>query len=285
MVTSYPSLVSRNAPSAVAASHLDRDASPEGDGGNVQAVEAAFVLLSAVAAAPDLGLSELARRAGLGKARAYRLLRTLEKMGMLAQGSDATWRLGLGSLVLGEIAREQIDIARLARPVLAALCDVVGETALLRVREDVESVCIALWLPDRDVRAHVVIGSRRPLHIGSGKVLLAHAPEEIRERVLAGPLERFTDRTVTDPARLREILARIRRDGVMASVAELGTESGSIAAPVRSASGEVVATIALSAPLTRMGRSQIKPLMLHTQEAAARLSAALGFVPPSGARR
>jgi DNA-binding IclR family transcriptional regulator len=262
-----------------------QDAAEDDVSGRVQAVEAAFALLRTVATAPDLGLSELARRTEVGKARAYRLLRTMEQLGMLAQAPDSTWRLGLGSLVLGEMAREQIDIARLARPILGLLSEAVGETALLRVRDGAESVCIAVWYPDRDVRAHVVMGSRRPLHIGSGKVLLAHALEDVRERVLTERLERFTDRTVTDPAALRALLARIRKDGIMVTLAELGSESGSVAAPVRSAAGAVVATIGLSVPLTRMGRAQLRPLATHTREAAARLSAALGFIPHDQPRR
>ena len=284
MTSTRAALTDRTSPGHPAARLRGGETDADLAGTNVQAVEAAMTLLRVIAATPDLGLSELARRAQLGKARAYRLLRTMEALGMLMQEQNATWRLGLGSLVLGELAREQIDIARLARPVMAALCTATGETALLRVRDGLESVCIGVWFPDREVRAHVVMGSRRPLHIGSGKVLLAHAPAEIREAVMGTALERFTDRTITDPEALRAMLTRIRRDGVMVSLAELGVEAGSVAAPVRSASGLVIATIGISVPLSRMTRALLKPLASHTREAAARLSAALGFLPTGASR-
>ena len=92
------------------------------------------------------------------------------------------------------------------------------------------------------------MGGRFPLHAsGIGLVLLAHAPEAVRRDVLERPLQRFTDYTVTDPARLERILAQVRRDGVAISDRQVTDDAMSVAAPVTDSSGEVIAALSVVA--------------------------------------
>ena len=82
----------------------------------------------------------------------------------------------------------------------------------------------------------------------SGLVLLAHAPIEVQDRVLGAPLARFTRHTITDPRRLRRVLADVRRDGFVVSDRQIETISASVAAPVRDRTGRVVAAVSLVFP-------------------------------------
>ncbi|TIU06319.1 MAG: IclR family transcriptional regulator, partial [Mesorhizobium sp.] len=77
----------------------------------VDSVDRAISLLQTVAGEADLGVSEIARRSGDSKARAFRLLQTLVRRGLLARSSDGKgYRLGLAALMLGHAASEQMDL-------------------------------------------------------------------------------------------------------------------------------------------------------------------------------
>jgi DNA-binding IclR family transcriptional regulator len=101
------------------------------------------------------------------------------------------------------------------------------------------------------------IGSRLPMHsTGVGKVLLAHAPEQIQEDVLAH-LTRLTPYTVIQPDRLRAQLDRIRRDGYATTVEEMTLGACSIAVPVRGRDGEVLAAIGVVVPTLKRDRARL----------------------------
>ncbi len=96
------------------------------------------------------------------------------------------------------------------------------------------------------------VGGRLPVHAtGVGLVLLAHAPVEVQDRVLAASLARYTRHTITDPRRLRRILADVRRDGFAVSDRQIETISASVAAPVRDRTDRVVAAVSLVFPARR----------------------------------
>jgi DNA-binding IclR family transcriptional regulator len=91
-----------------------------------------------------------------------------------------------------------------------------------------------------------------PLHAtGVGLVLLAHAGHELRQQVLAGQLYRYTRYTITDARRLRHVLADARRDGYVISDRQIETISVSVAAPVRTQHGGVVAALSIVADARR----------------------------------
>ena len=78
-------------------------------------------------------------------------------------------------------------------------------------------------------------------------MLLAHAPAALRERVLAGPLRALAPETVTDAARLRRLLAEVRRTGVVVAPGSIESVSTGVAVPIRDA-GEVVAALSVVLP-------------------------------------
>jgi DNA-binding IclR family transcriptional regulator len=79
---------------------------------------------------------------------------------------------------------------------------------------------------------------------GVGVVLLAHAPVDVQERVLAAPLTRFTAHTITDPRRLRRVLADVRRAGFAVSDRQVTDDAVSVAAPI-TAGDTVVAALSV----------------------------------------
>jgi DNA-binding IclR family transcriptional regulator len=121
------------------------------------------------------------------------------------------------------------------------------------------------------------VGSRNPLHSTAiGKALLAFAPREVVETYLAGPLERRTPNTITEPDRLAEEIAATRARGY--AIDDIENEEGvrCLAAPVRDHAGKVVASLSVAAPAYRFQRSDLPAVAPMVMAAAAELSARLG---------
>jgi DNA-binding IclR family transcriptional regulator len=90
------------------------------------------------------------------------------------------------------------------------------------------------------------VGGRFPLHAtGVGLALLAHAPAEDQDEILARPLERFTEKTLVQPDRLRRALADVRRTGVAVSDGQVTLDALSVAAPVFDGTGDVAAALSI----------------------------------------
>ena len=79
-------------------------------------------------------------------------------------------------------------------------------------------------------------------------MLLAHAPAEVQEELLATPLQRFTRHTVTDPAAMRRLLADVRRQGFVIAVDHITDGATGVAVPVRDRRGMVVAALNIVVP-------------------------------------
>lgn len=246
----------------------------------VDAVSKAMELLFLVADEPGLGVSELARRSGNTKARAFRLLGTLEESGLVRRQQPlAAYELGHRVLFLGAAAREQISLARIATPLLEELGQKCNESVLVRIRDGLETVCVAWWEASHAIRVQNQFGNRRPLYVGaSGKLLLAYAPDEIQDEVLSGKREQFTSNTITKRTQLEKELKKIREDGYSISAAEKLPDTVAVAAPVHDAQGVVVASLSMTAPSSRVSKSDLPKYIKLITAGARKFSAELGYV-------
>lgn len=242
----------------------------------VRAVDDALSVVIAVANAPSVGLSELARRTGLTKAKTFRLLRTLERRQMVWQDAEGRYHLGNTALLLGTAAASQIDLVRVASPVLERLCDTVNETVQLRLRDGNEAMCIAKFEPTRDLRVHVNIGRRRPLTAGSSKTILAFMPRKEQEALVDRPLERFTPNTIVDRQDLYAELERIRDAGYGISRGEVSEQLVAVAAPIFDLDGQVGSAINVVTPAFRLEPGGLEAIVAAVRKAADEISTGLG---------
>lgn len=154
------------------------------------------------------------------------------------------------------------------------LYEVTHENVQLAVRQGLELVFIERIAGRHAVPVLTRVGGRFALHAtGVGLVLLACAPTEVQEQVLAAPLERYTELTITDPRRLRRRLAEVRRLGYAVSDRQVTLDALSVAAPIRAADGTVVAAISLVVAHDRADPVALAPLV---QAAGRAISRALG---------
>lgn len=253
---------------------------------SIAAVGRALDLLEALSRIGPAPLAALASQARCTRTAGFRLLRTLEARGFAIQDEvRGMWRLGARWGVLGRAAVQQGALEATAMPFLAALGKTGGENVYLRVRDGLESETVAIYQADPGLRLYSEVGKRQPLHAGSCRLLLAHAPEAVQTQVLAQRLPRFTPATRTDAAWIAADLQRIRTRGYLLTTDEVVAGAATVAAPVRDASGQVVAVLSVSAPTMRMRPPRPRALLPMVLDAAAKLSRALGAVAGDPAPR
>jgi len=252
----------------------------------VEALQDALGVLRVVAHDPGLGVSEISRRAGFTKARTFRFLATFEEAGIVQRGRDGiSYNLGPAALVIGLAAQEQVSLTRLAEKHLDALVAKFNESAVVLVRDGMESVSVAQKNSSHEVRVHGAIGRRRPLHAGaSGKVLLAFGPADIENRMLDGELPKVAPQTITSKTKLKKELQRTREQGYASSLSEGAVDVVAIAAPVYGSAGLVVASIGLSMPSSR-APEDLSGMARVICEAARQLSTDLGWEPDATVQR
>ncbi|QFU89995.1 HTH-type transcriptional regulator KipR [Amycolatopsis sp. YIM 10] len=195
---------------------------------------------------PALALSDIARRAGMPLSTVHRLLTELAAWGAVERGDDGLFRVGLRLWELGALAPRGQGLRERALPFLEDLSQITKENVQLAVREGTEVVFIERIAGSEAVPVLTRVGGRFALTAtGVGLVLLAHAPAEVQEEVLGNPIERYTPKTVTDPAELRRMLADVRTSGFVISDRQVTMDSLSVAAPVDDGCGQVIAAVSL----------------------------------------
>jgi len=245
--------------------------------GGSQSVDRAIDALEHLARRPDDRVGAVAQALGVHKSTASRLLAALQARDLVEPGSErGRYRLGPGVLRLAAGVGNGLDLTRQGAAVCDALAAELGETVNLAIRQDDVVVNVHQSEGGGAVSVDSWVGRPTPLHAtSSGKVLLAHAPAELQQRVLAH-LTRCTEATVTDPAVLAEQLAQARRRGYATTAGELEAGLNAVAAPVRRADGTVVAALSVSAAAFRLPEADLAEAGRSVVAAARVVSSRLG---------
>ncbi|WP_040825134.1 IclR family transcriptional regulator [Nocardia jiangxiensis] len=222
---------------------------------------------------PAIGVSELARRTGLPVATTSRLVNELIGYGWLRRDADRRIRIGVRIWELVSRASPTLGLREMAMPFMQDLHAVIGNHVQLAVLQDSEVLYIERLSAPGSVRNLSRYAGRLPLHASApGLVLLANGPLELQDSILTRPLTRYTPHTVTDPKALRALLGEVRRTGIAFCPGHLDETTTSIAAPVRTVRGLVVAALTAIVPNDDAARS-IAPAV---QATARGISRALG---------
>lgn len=248
------------------------------DGPGVAAAARLVAVLDAFAAGQGdrLGVSELARRTGLPKSTVHRLTAHLVETGLLER-DGSTVRLGLKLFELGQRVAPQRDLRDAARPTMSDLREATRCTVHLAVRRGAEVVYVEI-LPGPDApRTPARVGGRWPVHAtGVGKAMLAFAAPGEVETLLAGPLRRLSERTITAPGLLAQELERVRASAVAFDLEESRAGLVCAASPVFDARGPC-AGLSVSGWSTRMKLDRIAPAV---RTAALTITRQLGGAAP-----
>jgi DNA-binding IclR family transcriptional regulator len=198
---------------------------------------------------PEMGITEISERVGLHKSVVFRILHTLMARGYIEQiESSRKFRLGIRAFEIGSRAVTQLGLGSMIQPIAEKLATECGETVNVGVLSGRDIIYVNKVVPRRILRLDVQAGARLPAHCTAlGKCILAFLPEDVLESfLLEGPLPRFTEASLSDPASLKEALARIRRQGYAWSNEELFEGITCVSAPIRDRRQQVIAAISIA---------------------------------------
>jgi DNA-binding IclR family transcriptional regulator len=202
-----------------------------------------------------LSVTQIARRARLHPATASRLVAELEAHGLLAREPDRRVRVGVRMWELALRASPALGLREAAMPFMEDAHAVLGHHVQLGVLDGGEVLFVERLSAPGAVINYTRIAGRLPLHVSSsGHVLLAFGAPDLQERILAGPLVRYTAHTLTDPAALRAALAEVRRQEFACLPGHVHEDALGIAVPVRDGpvhdgGGAVIAALAAIVPV------------------------------------
>jgi IclR family transcriptional regulator, pca regulon regulatory protein len=228
-----------------------------------------------------LSLSDVARSAGVPAATARRCLLTLEELGYVTR-NGRNFLLRPKVLELGAAYLESMNIEHVTKTHLEELARNTSDSAALCVLDGVEIVYVARASVRTLVRLEAHVGSRFPAHATStGRVLLAGVGADRLQRYFeTARLEALTERTVTDPAKLRTLIADCRRAGYSVVEDELAYGVIALAVPVLDHQGRVVAALNTSSHTRRITKTKlVRDRLTMLQEVSRQISTDLATVP------
>lgn len=249
----------------------------------INSIARAFAVLEAFSSThPRLSLSELSHRSGLNKATVRRFALTFCDLGYMRQDSERHFSLTPKVLDLGSRFLQTLSLPEVAEPHLARLAEQTHESVNLAIRDGTEVLYVLrITGAPRILTVNLHVGSRLPVHATSlGKALLMDAHDRARlvEALHDPPWPAHTRATRTEPEQLLADLEDARRLGCALADGELEAGLRSIAAPVRNASGAIVAAMNVSTHSLRVPLEQLLgPLRTALLETTAAVSQALGY--------
>jgi len=237
-----------------------------------------LVIQSFTPQTPQMTISQLSVKTGLSRAAVRRCLYTLSKLGFAGIEEGSRYALRPRMLTLSNTYSASNSLSTAAQPILERMSANLHESFSVATLDGDEIVYIARSNVSRVMSDDLHIGSRLPAYCTSmGRVLLTYLPAEQIEQYLARVvLTPHTARTVSSVEKLRLALRNVRRHGYALVDQEYEIGLRSLAVPVYSPTGRVVATINLSGSAPRISVYEMQTRFLpHLRTAAAELGAFL----------
>jgi IclR family transcriptional regulator, pca regulon regulatory protein len=198
---------------------------------------------------PQLTLGQLSNITGLSRPTVRRLVLTLGRLGYV-QSEGRAFALTPHVLALGSAFTSSLNLTELAQPYMEQASEVTGHTSSLAALDGEDAVFL-IRVPSRRVMRHTLLNiARLPAFATAiGRVLVAGLTDrEIDSFLQHAPFPQITAQTVTDPGRLRAVLAQVREQGWALVDQEYEEGVRSFSAPVRDSAGRVVAALGMSVP-------------------------------------
>lgn len=226
-------------------------------------------------------LSDLARDLGYGKSTIHGILGSLEGEGWVVR-VQGRYRVGPGITDLARAALGLWEVAHLARPFMERVASRVGESVFVGVPQDDQVVIRDCVTGGGEMQVTARTGVSLPLFAAAtGKVVLAGLdPETARQRVGKAPLQRFTDRTITDPKMFLEELERVRVRGYATDDEEYLRGVRAVAVPVRRGT-VTVGLLWVAGFVSRLTDPRMERVAAELVDAAGLVTRLVGTGPPT----
>ncbi|NYT37821.1 IclR family transcriptional regulator [Allopusillimonas soli] len=235
---------------------------------------------------PPRTVDELAALVGLTRSNAHRTLQTLIHAGYVARDErGGGYRGTIRLFELGARQLAQLDIRKVASPLMQALADKTGETVHLSVLDGFDVVYIDKIDSPQPIRAYSMVGGRAPAYaVATGKALLAYQPASYVE-ARADALISHTRATLTSLSALRDDLARTLKQGYAVNRGEWREGVGGVARVVFDSLGQPMAAVGISGPLDRLTPAQVRRFAPEVVSCAVAISRDMGYRDAAPRRR
>ena len=232
-------------------------------------VKKTFEILRVVSAAKEgIGISELAKELKLAKSTVHGMTSALEEVGALNRDPvSKKYSLGFTLFELGRKAYARIDLKDLARPVLDDLMEKTQTSVFLGVRNWEHVTVLDIVESRDDLKITSPIGTTIPLLAGAvGKVFLASMNEEKANYIIrTHGLTKYTEHTITDPAKYEEEINRVRQNGYAIDDEEYILGVKAVAASIKGERRAAIWSVGFKASLNE---EKMRVLIAATKNAA-----------------
>ncbi len=245
----------------------------------VPAVEQASRILFCLAShdSSHMSLIDICTKVGIHKSKAYSILLTFQKFGIIQKNVDGRgYSLGPSLISLSRKVLDNFHIQKVAEPALEELAKKTGGTVTLGLIAEDKVFVAAKYESSADIGITVRVGHSYPLSWGShGKAIAAFLPKDKLDNLLKNKQLYFYDkRGTTDPSRLEKELAQCRRSGFALDLGEVTPGLNTVAAPILGPNANPIGYVTLLGLFDAETAMQYGPLIA---EAAKKISQQVGM--------
>lgn len=222
--------------------------------------------------------TDIVDETGLAKSTVHRILASLIDEGFVAGDADQGYRAGRRFMALAGQVMAQVDISRLAAPVVDRLVAEVDCTVHVGALSGDEMVYLIRTDSSKPYRMRSRVGLAIPLHpTGMGKAVMASWDDDrIRDYAERTGLPPRTPATITDLSRLREVLAEVRQRGYALDLGENELGTVCVSAPIYDHTGKAMHGLSISSIALEHPDRTIEQFAPHAVAAADEISRLMG---------
>jgi len=252
----------------------------------IQSVERSIKVLDFIAdtmvyeSSEGVTFSEICKHMDLSKSTVFGFLSTLEHYDYISKNTSThKYTLGTKLFELGQIYHNNLDIRKIAQPLIAELSSIVNETVHLAILSNDEIIYIDKIDSPHSIGMISKIGRRNYVHCtGVGKSIISEMDDTQLNRIIENKgLPKLTDHTLHTLDTLKENLALIRTRGYSFDKEEIELGLHCIAAPIRNHQGQIVAAVSIAAPTSRITFEQLTAFKDDLLATVHRISLQLGY--------
>lgn len=233
--------------------------------------------------AEPIRLLDISRQCGINVSTVLRFMTALQARGYVAQDIDSgKYSLTFKICRLGNNVKSRADMRNVSLPYLRSLSQAFGESTNLIIEYDMSVMYLEVVSGPHQVMLSMQrIGNIAPMHCtDAGKLFLTgYSAQQLEQLLAVKGLPWFTEHTITTLDRLRKELIQVRMQGYACDNEECELGARCVAAPIKDYTNRIVAAISVSGPVTRMTNEHIYDKLPFLLDAAAQISARLGYEP------
>ena len=247
----------------------------------VQSVDRTLTLLEVLSDYSDgLGITEISDLVGLHKSTVHRLLSTLIYKGYVVQDEESSkYKITFKLFELGSKKVHKLDLLKISRPYTKMLMESVNEVVHLIIREETDIVYIDKVEANNTISMASRIGKRNPLYCtATGKAILAFLPEdEVLKVWNSSKIVKLTKNTNIDFILFKKELQEVKKNGYAIDDEENEMGVKCVGAPIFNMSGDVVAAISVTGPVTRITNDKIDFISKEVIKTTNLISKEMGY--------